>query len=64
MTRRGCCSCLQVKGGPYAALLAPTLWQDVAHEFSKQACSLMGQVCGGGDEACSLMGGVCVCGGL
>lgn len=30
---------------PYADLLAPTRWEEVAHEFARQACSLMGQVC-------------------
>jgi hypothetical protein len=29
---------------PYADLLAPTRWEEVAHEFARQACSLMGQV--------------------
>ncbi|KAF8058345.1 RMD5 [Scenedesmus sp. PABB004] len=28
---------------PYADLLAPTAWDDVAAEFGRQACSLMGQ---------------------
>lgn len=33
---------------PYADLLSPLRWEEVAHEFARQACSLMGQVGGGG----------------
>jgi hypothetical protein len=33
---------------PYADLLSPTRWEEVAHEFARQACSLMGQVGWGG----------------
>jgi hypothetical protein len=29
---------------PYADLLSPTRWDEVAQEFARQACSLMGQV--------------------
>jgi hypothetical protein len=29
---------------PYADLLSPTRWEEVAQEFARQACSLMGQV--------------------
>jgi hypothetical protein len=29
---------------PYADLLSPTRWEEVAQEFVRQACSLMGQV--------------------
>jgi hypothetical protein len=32
---------------PYADLLSPLRWEEVAHEFARQACSLMGQVGGG-----------------
>jgi hypothetical protein len=31
---------------PYADLLSPTRWDEVAQEFARQACSLMGQVRG------------------
>jgi hypothetical protein len=31
---------------PYADLLSPTRWDEVAQEFARQACSLMGQVSG------------------
>lgn len=31
---------------PYADLLSPTRWEEVAQEFARQACSLMGQVGG------------------
>jgi len=29
---------------PYADLLSPTHWEEVAQEFPRQACSVMGQV--------------------
>jgi len=29
---------------PYADLLTPTHWDEVAQEFARQACSVMGQV--------------------
>ena len=41
------CLCFVRRPGasPYADLMAPSLWSDVAREFSRQCCGLLGQVC-------------------
>ena len=40
------CLCFVRRPGasPYADLMAPSLWSDVAREFSRQCCGLLGQV--------------------
>ena len=42
------CLCFVRRPGasPYADLMAPSLWSDVAREFSRQCCGLLGQVRG------------------
>lgn len=40
------CLCFVRRPGasPYANLMAPSLWSDVARAFSRQCCGLLGQV--------------------
>ena len=42
------CLCFVRRPGasPYTDLMAPSLWSDVAREFSRQCCGLLGQVRG------------------
>ncbi|CAK0782608.1 hypothetical protein CVIRNUC_005811 [Coccomyxa viridis] len=41
------CLCFVRRPGasPYADLMAPSLWSDVAREYSRQCCGLLGQAC-------------------